>query len=45
MFFVVNTEMVQKLQALRCANLYAPRIKTWENDETDEMNTSIRAIV
>ena len=45
MFFVANMEMVKKLQGLRCANLYAPRMKTWENDETDELNTSIRAIV
>lgn len=45
MFFVANMEMVTKLQALRCANLYPPRIKTYENDATDELNTSIRAIV
>lgn len=45
MFFVANMEMVTKLQALRCANLYSPRVKTWENDETDELNTNIRAIV
>jgi hypothetical protein len=30
---------------LRCANLYSPRIKNFENDETDEMTTWIRAIV
>ena len=45
MFFVANPKYIRKAKALRCANLYSPRIKTWENDETDEMNTSIRAIV
>lgn len=45
MWFVANPMAVRKMKALRCANLYAPRIKNYENDETDEMNTSIRAIV
>jgi hypothetical protein len=45
MWFVSNPMYVRKAKALRCANLYAPRVKNYENDETDEMNTSIRAIV
>lgn len=44
-WFVTNPVAVRKMKALRCANLYPPRIKNFENDETDEMNTSIRAIV
>lgn len=45
MWFVSNPMAVRKLEAFKCAQLYPPRIKTWENDETDEVNTSIRAII
>lgn len=45
MFFVANPTAVRKMKALRCANLYEPLVKKWMNDETDEINTSIRAIV
>lgn len=45
MIFLSNPMGVKKMKALRCANLYSPRIKVWENDETEELNTSIRAIV
>lgn len=45
MWFVANPMAIRKMKALRCANLYAPRIKTYENDETDVLTTSIRAIV
>lgn len=45
MFFIVNSDYIKKAQALKTYRLYSPRIKTWENDETDEFNTSIRAIV
>lgn len=44
-WFLANPMAVKKMKALRCANLYSPRIKNFENDETDEINTSIRAIV
>ena len=44
-WFLANTDTVTKMKSLRCATLYSPRIKSWENDETDEMNTSIRAVV
>jgi hypothetical protein len=39
MWFVSNPMYVRKAKALRCANLYSPRIKNFENDETDEMTT------
>lgn len=45
MWFVSNPTAVKKMKALRCANLYAPMLKKYMNDETDEINTSIRAIV
>ena len=45
MWFLANPTAVKKMKALRCANLYSPRVKTYENDETDEISTSIRAIV
>lgn len=44
-WFLANPTLIKKMKSLRCATLYSPRIKTWENDETDELNTSIRAIV
>jgi len=45
MIFLSNPMAIRKMKSLRCASLYSPRIKTWENDETEELNTSIRAIV
>jgi len=45
MWFLINPTMMKKTKALRTYRLYEPRIKQWENDETDEMNTSIRAII
>jgi len=45
MIFLSNPMAVKKMKALRCANLYSPRIKSFENDKTDELTTSIRAIV
>lgn len=45
MVFLSNPMYVNEAKALRCANLYEPRLKVWENDETDVMNTSIRAII
>ena len=45
MWFLTNPTAIKKMEAIRCAELYTPRVKTWENDETDEINTSIRAIV
>jgi hypothetical protein len=45
MVFLSNMKAVEDFRALRCAELYSPYMKTWVNDSTDEMNTSIRAIV
>ena len=45
MIFLSNPMAVKKMKTLRCANLYSPRVKVWENEETEELNTSIRAIV
>jgi len=44
-WFVGNPTLLRKTKALRTYRLYSPRIKTWENDETDEINTSIRAVI
>lgn len=44
-WFVMNPTYLKKAKALRKYELYSPRIKSWENDETDEMNTSLRAVV
>ena len=45
MFFVTNPKAVKDMKAVRCANLYPPRVKTYENDATDEIHTGIRAIL
>lgn len=45
MWFVINPTIAKKTKALRTYRLYSPRIKTWENDETDELNTSVRAVI
>lgn len=45
MIFVSNADMVREAKAFRSAMLYAPRIKNYENDETDVISTSIRAII
>lgn len=43
--FLSNPTYIKGARAIRKANLYAPRIKNFENDETDVMSTSIRAII
>jgi hypothetical protein len=43
--FLSNPTYIKKARAIRKANLYAPRVKNFENDETDVMSTSIRAII
>jgi len=45
MFFVTNPKAVRDMKAFRSASLYSARVKTFENDETDVMSTSIRAII
>lgn len=45
MWFVSNPSAIRTLQAFKDAKLYEPRVKTWENNETDEVNTSIRAVI
>jgi len=45
MTFLSNPTYIKKARAIRKANLYAPRVKNYENDETDVMSTSIRAII
>lgn len=45
MWFLINPTVMKKTKALRTYRLYSPRIKTWENNETDELNTSIRAVI
>lgn len=45
MWFVSNPTAIKKLKAFKDAQLYTPKIKTWENNETDEISTSIRAII
>lgn len=44
-WFLLNPTLLKKTKALRTYKLYTPRIKSWENDETDEMNVSIRAVI
>lgn len=45
MWFVTNPEYIKKAEALKTYRLYEPRIKTIEDQKTDEMITSIRAVV
>lgn len=42
--FLMNPEYIQQTKALRAYNVYAPKVKTYDNDETDEMSTSFRGI-
>jgi hypothetical protein len=44
-WFVANPTYLSFAKALRTYRLYEPRIKTYENDATDEMMTSIRAVI
>ena len=43
--FLTNPDYLKKAQAFRTYRLYNPRVKSFENMETDELQTSIRAIV
>ena len=43
--FLSNPTYIKKAKAIKCAELYSPVIKMFENDETDVMSTSIRAII
>lgn len=45
MFFVSNPYYVRTAKALRTYRLYSPVVKTFQNQVTDEFNTSIRAVV
>lgn len=42
--FLMNPEYIMQAKALRTYNVYAPKVKTYDNDETDEMSTSFRGI-
>jgi hypothetical protein len=44
MAFLMNPEYITQAKALRSYNLYAPKVKTYDNDETDEMSTSFRGV-
>jgi hypothetical protein len=44
-WFVLNPTMIRKTKALRTYKLYSPRVKNWEDNETDMLNVSIRAVV
>ena len=45
MAFLTNPTYIKEGKAVRNAMLYQPRVKNFENDETDVMSTSIRAII
>lgn len=44
-WFVANPTYLRFAKALRTYRLYEPRIKTYENEPTDEIMTAIRAVV
>ncbi|MCP4522161.1 MAG: hypothetical protein GY827_10795 [Cytophagales bacterium] len=42
MFFVTNPKYLEQEKALRCYELYSPKVKTWMNNDTDEIFTSLK---
>lgn len=40
--FLMNREYIKQTKALRTYNLYAPKVKNYDNNETDEISTSFR---
>tara|TARA_R100001594_G_scaffold148609_1_gene204206 strand:+ start:409 stop:990 length:582 start_codon:yes stop_codon:yes gene_type:complete len=45
MFFVTNPRYLEQEKALKCYELYQPKVKTWMNDDTDEIFTSLKCSI
>ncbi len=45
MFFLTNPKYTMEEETLKCYELYAPKIKSWMNDDTDEIFTSLKCSI
>jgi hypothetical protein len=45
MIFVSNPDYLRKQECFKCYELYSPKIKTWMNDDTDEIFTSLKCSI
>ena len=45
MVFVSNPMYIQSQECFKCYELYSPKIKTWMNEDTDEIFTSLKCSI
>jgi len=45
MVFVANPVYIKSEKCFKCYELYAPKVKTWMNDDTDEIFTSLKCSI